>query len=271
LWAGCGGPTTPPAEQYFNDVKKNLTALDYDAATKNLEKLVSLGEEQPLAQQGVILETALLTAMAEGTKQMGDAYRDGYREPAAAAYKPQFTKMKTDYYGICRVRFMNAMENVMKQRAKLGEKPMPLDVSFPDFSGQDHPAIASVQGGHLPNDRDRYRAELESVRNSLGRTMARIVGAGEDLAKGQAVFEKGGVQVDPRVYLIEMSNTFMHLSDVFDRRALDDQRYKRISLEVVRDNLDRALALLEAKPDKELEARAKELRAEVEKTLKELP
>jgi hypothetical protein len=57
---------------------------------------------------------------------------------------------------------------------------------------------------------------------------------------------------------------------MFDRRGLDDARYRRISLEVVRDNADVVLILLEKKPDKELETRAKKLKADCEAALKKL-
>lgn len=270
---GCSsGPGSAPGpELYYSDAKKNLVTLDYEAALKNLDRLVKSGEGQPLARQGAIVRTALLTAMAEGSKQMGDAYRDGSTEPAAGPYKSQFTRMKADYYGITRVRLMNAMETVLAQRAKLGDQTMPLDLAFPDFTGQEHAAVTKVRNGRLPSDADRYRAEMENVRNALARTLAFLVGVGDNVAKGKTVFEKGGVQIDPRVYLIELSERFLKLSDVFDRRALDDPPNRRITLEVVRDNLDLAAKMLEAKPDKDLEARVKKLKADCEKALKALP
>lgn len=271
LLPGCtGAPPTPTAELYFSDAKKNLTSLDYDAALKNLDRLVKAAGEQPLGQQGAVLRTALLVGLADGTKQMGDAYGSGIKQPSAQARQAQFVKMRADYYGIARVRLMNAMEAVMAQRAKLGEKSVPLDVRFPEYSGTPHPAVEKIRNGQWAEDNDRYRAELESVRNSLARVFAQIAGVGDDVAKGHALFDKGGLQIDPRVYLIELSNDFLRLSEMFGRQALDDPRYHRISLEVIRDTLDVALKLLAAKPDKNLEAQAKKLKASCEKTLKTL-
>lgn len=270
---GCSsGPGSAPGpELYYSDAKKNLVTLDYEAALKNLDRLVKSAEGQPLGHQGAIVRTALLTAMAEATKQMGDAYRDGSTEPAAGPYKSQFTRMKADYYGIARVRLMHAMESVLAQRGKLGDQTMPLELAFPDFSGQEHAAISKVRSGRLPSDADRYRAEMESVRNALARTLAGLVGADDDVAKGKVVFEKGGVQIDPRIYLVELSDRFMKLSELFDRRALDDPPNRRVTLEVVRDNLDLAAKMLQTKPDKDLEARVKKLKADCEKALKALP
>lgn len=264
-----GGPTTPTAEQYFSDAKKNLATLDYEAALKNLDRLVKSAEGQPLAQQGTVLRTALLTSMAEASSKMAEAYGSGAGQPDAASRQSQFIKMKSDYYGIARVRLMNSMEAVMAQRSNLGEQGMALDIAFPDFMGTEPAAISKVQKGQWVDDNARYRAELEIVRNALAGTLARLAGAA-DTNKGRAAFEKGGVQIDPRVYLLELSNMFYRLSEMFDRRALDDSRYRRISLEVVRDNADVVLILLEKKPDKELETRAKKLKADCEAALKKI-
>jgi len=267
LVSSCGPPPAPPAQQFFADAKNNLKAMDYDAALKNLDRLIAAAEGQPLGQQGVILRTALYTAVAEGTKRMAEAYDEGWR--AARVDHSQFVTMKSNYYGICRVRLMNAMESVMGQRNKLDE-PMTLEAAFPDYSGTDPVMVAMIEKGQYPKDEERFRAEREVVRNALARTLARMVGAGEDVAKGKAAFEKGSVQIDPRVYLLELSAMFYTLSEIFDRKVLDDSRYRGLSVEVVRDNMDILLKMLESKPDKDLETRAKKLKADCEKEIKKL-
>ena len=268
---GCTStPPTPAPVQYFADAKKNLDSLDYEAALKNLDRMIAAAGDQPIGQQGIVLRTALLTALAEGTKQMAETYGEGMKKPPAQARQAQFVRMRSDYYGICRVRLLSAMESGMKQRTKLGDKAMELQVNFPGFTGTQHPAISRIRDGYWVEDAERYRAELESVRNALARTLARLVGAGDDVHKGRTMFEKGSVQIAPAVYLFELSTAFRRLSEIFERRGLDDASYRRTCLEVVRDNLDATLKLLQAKPDKELEARAKKLKEESEKTLKSL-
>ncbi len=269
--ASCtGAPPTPTAEQYFNDAKNNLASLDFDTALKNFDRMVKAAGDQPLAQQGIALRTALLTALAQGSKQMAEIYGAGVKQPAASTRQGEFSRMRSDYLGISRTRLMDAMQALMGQRSKLGDKPLRLDVSFPSFSGSDPPELAKIEAGYWVEDANRYRAELAMDRNALARTLARLAGAGDDVNKGQVLFSKGGVDIDPRVYLIELSNAFQKLSQIFDRRALDDPRYLRICNEVIRDNMDLSLKLLAAKPDKDLEAQAKKLKAECEKQLKTL-
>lgn len=267
--AGCA-PPTPTTQQYFNDAKKNLASMDYDAALTNLDRLTKAAGNEPLGQQAAVLRTALLLALANGTREMADAYGTGMKESPAERRRSQFLRMRADYYSIARVRFMNAMEAAMAQRGKLGQQGLPLEVPFPDFAGTPHGAVARIKGGYWVEDPDRYRAELEAVRNSLALVLAQLAGAGGDPHKGKAAFEKGGLQIDPRVYLLEMSDNFLRLSEIFERKALDDPRYHRTSLEITRDTLDVALKLLEAKPDKDLQERAKKTRVDCEKRLKAL-
>ncbi len=270
LSACTSAPPTPAGEQYFNDAKNNLSAMDYQTALKNLDRLIKSAGDQPLGQQGIVIRTMLLTAMAEGAQRMAEAYSTGAKQPAAQAQRAAFTKMRSDYYGVARVRLMNAMEGVMSQRAKLGDQALRLDLPFPAFSATEHPALGQIKAGRTVSDAERYRAELESVRNSFARGMAGLAGAGEDIHKGHARFEQGNVQVDPSLYLVEVTEDFLHMADIFGPRGLDDSRYRRTTLEVVRDNLDLAAKLLAAKPDKDLEARVKKLKAECDKQLKAL-
>ena len=65
VWSGCSsGPSTSPTEQSVADIKANLASMDYEAALKNLDRLIKNAEGQPIAQQAIILRTALLTAKA---------------------------------------------------------------------------------------------------------------------------------------------------------------------------------------------------------------
>ena len=263
-------PATTPSEQYFADVKSNLAALDYNTALKNLDRLIQAAGDQPLGEEGKVLRAALLTALADGSKHMAETYEAGLKERAAQARIGQFTRMRADYYGICRVRLLDAMQTVMGQRAKLGDKPILLHMAFPDFIGIEIPVLGKIKGGYLIEDADRYRAETESNRNALARIVASLVGAGGDVNKGRQMFSTGSAEIDPRVYLIELSDAFLRLCEIFERQALDDPRYLRLTNEVIRDNMDIGLKLLATRPDKDLEAHAKKIRGESEKRLKAL-
>jgi hypothetical protein len=200
---------------------------------------------------------------------MAEAYAAGSKEPAAQSRYGPFNRMRSDYYGIARTRLLDAMQSVMNQRGKLAN-PMSIEVAFPGFTGTPDPALVKIKGGHWAEDPERYGAEIQLDRNTLARTLSAIAGAGGDPSKGQQVFASGKVEIDPRVYLIELSSSFLKTGGIFETTALNEADHLRIVNQVVRDNLDVALKLLAAKPDKDLEARAKKLQADCDKTLKKL-
>lgn len=272
LVGACGsGPATPTAAQYYQTAKDNLRAMDFDTAVKNLDRMIDAAGTQPLAQEGILLRAVLLTALAEGDAHVADAYSTGSRQPGGQAQFGLFSKFRSDYYGMARVHFMNAMEAVMAQRQRIPVDPVPLNVQFPDFTGTDPPALAQIQSGRTVSDAERYRAELECSRNAFARRLASVVGAGDDVHKGHAKFAAGGVQIDPRAYLLDMSEEFLRLSEMFGPRAMNEVRYIRATHEVVLDNLRVVEALLEKKPDAELQARAQKMKQDCEKRMKSLP
>ncbi|MBI1750202.1 MAG: hypothetical protein HY234_01765 [Acidobacteria bacterium] len=266
----CSGEPSKPAALPFTAAKENLATLDYEAALKNLDKTIKAAPDEPDGKEAVVIRIALLTSMAQGSREMAQAYGVGVKQPAARNQSGAFTRMRSDYFGISRVRLMNAMEAVLAQRAKLSDAPMPLNIKFPDFSGAEHAALEKIRHGMAVQESDRYRAELETSRNHLARVMAALAGAGDDVHKGHAVFEKGAVQLDSRVYLLELTAAFYKLGEIFDAKALDDPRYLRTTFEVVQGNLDALDKLLAARPDKDLETRSKKLRADCEKALKKI-
>lgn len=270
LAACSGAPPTSPGERDLVDARNSLKASDFNAALKDLDGAIKSAGDEPLGQQAVVLRVALVTALADASKQMAEVYGLGAKEPAAQSRYGPFNKMRSDYYGIARSRLMDAMQSVMDRRRKLSANPMPIEVNFPGFTAGRDPTVTRIKSGQWVTDADRLGAELQADRNALARTLSALAGAGQDPDKGQQLFSSGKVDIDPRVYIIELSSSFLRIGGMFEPRALNEPAHLRTVNEVVRGNLEVALKLLATKPDKDLEARAKKMQAECEKTLKKL-
>jgi hypothetical protein len=178
--------------------------------------------------------------------------------------------MRSDYYSTANSLLMDAMQTMINQRSKLSGNAIPVEVSFPGFTGTT-PGLTRVKEGQFITDSDRLSAEVQTDRNALAVVLSAIAGAGQDPNKGQAAFSSGKVDIDPRVYLIEISKSFLQTGAMFESSGINQPDRLRTLNEVVRGNLDVALKLLAAKPDKDLEARVKKMQADCEKTLKKLP
>jgi hypothetical protein len=262
------GPTKPPGEQFLSDARNSLKASDFSAALTNLEASMKAAPDEPAGRQAAVLRVALVTAMADASKQMAEAYSTGARQPAART--GAFGRMRNDYYGVARTRLMDAMQSVMNQRGKLGANTMTVEVTFPGFAGGTDPAVTKIKNGQWIEDPERYGAEMLADRNALAKILSAMAGAGQDVKKGEQMFASGKVEIDPRVYLLELSDDFLQTGGIFDLRALNELDHLRTVNQVVKGNLDVLEKLLAAKPDKDLETREKKMKDDVEKMLKKL-
>ncbi len=270
LVACSGSPPRSISEQQLADARNSFKASDFNAALNSLDCAIKSAGDEPVGQQAAVLRVALATALADANKQMAEAYGLGAKEPAAQSRFGPFNKTRSEYYSVARSRLMDAMQSMMDQRRKLSANPLPIEVNFPGFTGGTEPTVTRIKSGQWVTDADRIGAELQADRNALARILSALAGAAEDPTKGQQIFSSGKVDIDPRVYLIALSRSFLEIGGLFQPRALNELNHLRTVNEVVRGNLEVALELLAMKPDKDLEARAKKMQAECEYTLKRL-
>lgn len=264
------GPPTSPGEKDLSDARNSLKVSDFNAALKSLDSAIGSSGDEPLGQQAVALRALLATALADADKQMAEAYGLGAKEPVAQSHLAPFNRTRSDYYLSARSHLMDAMQSLMDQRRKLGANPIPVEVDFPAFTGGAAPAVTRIKNGESVTDADRLGGELQVDRNALARILSAVAGAGQEPSKGQQIFSRGKVDIDPRVYIIELSGNFLQTGAIFEPRALNELQHLRTVYEAVRGNLEVEMKLLAAKPDKDLEARAKKMQADCEYVLKKL-
>lgn len=267
LLACSSAPTSSDSNKHFMDARTSLTSSDFDAALRNLDRAIKTAPDESERQQAVILRTVLVTAEADAYRQMAEAYYMGAKQPQAQGHTGEFYKQRSDYYSTGSSLLMDAMQSLMNQRVKMGATAMPLETPFPGFTGT-NPGMTKIKDGRLVGDSERIGAELQADRNALAVVLSAIAGAGQDPQKGQDAYSSGKVQIDPRVYIIELSNSFLQSGAMFEPRGMNQPDKLRTVNEVVKGNLEVATKLLAANPDKELEARVKKLLADCDKGTK---
>jgi len=267
LMACSNAPTTSDSNQSIIDARNSFKSSDFKAALRNLDKAIKLAPDDAARQQAVALRTVLVTALADANKQMAEAYAAGARQPAAQSHPGPFYNMRSDYYNNAKSYLMDGMQSVMNQRAKMSGNPIPMEVSFPGFTGT-NPGLTKIKSGQFVSDSERLSAEAQADRNALAVVLSAVGGAGQDPVKGQELFSSGKVDVDPRVYIIELSNSFLQTGAIFEFRGLNEPDRLRTVNEVVDGNLAVAQKLLDAKPDKDMEARVKKMQCDCDKVLK---
>jgi len=270
FFACSSGPTVSTDVQHFNEVKANLQASDFKAALTNLDITIKTTNDVNLRKQASVIRVALITAFADAYQQMGEAYHIGAREPAAQSQLGAFYKVRGDYNNTARSYLMDAMQTVMNQRDKLDASPVAIEVPFPGFTGGADQTLVRIKNGQFVSDADRLNTEQQLERNALARILTAIAGGGQDLNKGRDLYSAGKVNVDARAYIIELSDTFLRVGNMFDVRGTNETDKLRTVNQVVEGNLVVATKLLAAKPDKDLEARIKKMQADCDKCLKRL-
>jgi len=268
LCACSGAPQGSLGEQQFGDAKNNLKSSDFKAALNNLNGTIKNSNDDSLRQQALVLRIALVTALADANEQMAEAYQAGAKAPLAYSKTTIFHRQSSDYYSEARAYLMDAMQAVMDQRSKLNATPMTIEVAFPGFVGGPDPSVAKIKSGEFVGDAERLNAELQLDRNALAHVLAGFAGANEDLNKGREIYNAGKVSVDPRVFIVVLSDEFLRIGVMFDKKGINEPDKFRTVNQVVHDNLDVATKLLADKPDKDLQARVKKMQADCEKCLK---
>jgi hypothetical protein len=263
-------PTVSISERQFGDAVNNLKSSDFRAALNNLSSAIKSTNDEALRQKALVLRTALVTALADANEQMAEAYNLGGRQPLAHSNTTAFLKARSDYSNTARAFLMDAMQAAMDQRSKLNDTPTPIEIAFPGFTGGDDPAVAKIRSGQFVSDNERLNGELQMERNCLAQVLAGFAGAGKDLNKAREIYNAGKVDVDPRVYIVVLSDEFLRIGAIFDTRWINEPDKFRTVNQVVKGNLEVAVKLLAAKPDKELEARVKKMQADCDKCLKRL-
>ncbi len=270
LFACSNAPRVSTTEQQFIDAKNNLNSSDFKAALDNLNGTIKFTSNEAQRQQALLLRVALVTALADADEQMAEAYHLGAKQPSAQSQTGAFYKERSDYNNAARTYLMDAMQYLMDQRSKLSVNPVPIEVAFPGFTGGTDAGLARIKNGQLISDADRQNAELQLDRNCFAHVLAGFAGADQDLNKGREIFSAGKVDVDPRLYIIVLSDNFLRIGEMFDTRAMNDPDKLRTVNQVVRGNLEVANKLLAAKPDKDLETRVKKMQTDCDKCLKRL-
>jgi len=255
--AGCSsGPTLPEGDQRFLDATNNLKASDFKAAMTNLGATLKSTTSPGVKEQAYVIHVALETAMAEANKNMGEAYQLGAKQPAASGHTGAFYKNRSDYYNTAHAQLMDAMQAVLDQRAKLGDAALTIEVPFPGFTGTNS-GIGNVKNGQLISDGERAGAEQQAARDALAGVLSAMAGAKDNPNKGKEIYGAGKVQIDPRVYLLALNDSFLGTAVMFGPRGTNESDHLATVNQVVKGNLEIVNKLLAAKPDKDLEAQAK--------------
>jgi len=251
-----GPPTatmgTPPF--YWQAAKETWATADYMKAADHLEQLCKSQNE--FTERAQPWRLVLTGGMAKGYMELANAFEAGGR---ANQFNPTpFRRNTADLRTLAARRALQFAETFLAFSKHDHTKPILLAFSYPTGSAAPIADLGKISDGALLAPAKIEVIQHQAVERGVLRATTAAAGAPDDLAKTQAVFQAGEVQVPHDTFALAMVVMLHEQAQLFSRDKLDmPERLKLFC--------DQALeALKHVQETKE----TKELAAKIQKTLK---
>ena len=265
-WLGsCSSQTAGPKfgtpEWYWSGARDQFAAGDFAKAQEHLEKL--LATSNPFRERAAVFHLVLLAGMAEGYRDLAEAYSDG--EKASKNQSMDFHRVVTDMQRFSRQYTIGLAEDAGRFSKEMGSAPQfAMDFTFPSGTATEVATLERVRKGIFPAEADRLSAQRQAVARQVVLATAAFAGAGNDPAKAAEMFKTQPVQVPRATFLMGLAENLLEESSLFDRKKLNDPDKKKIMLQLAADCLKSATEGGDAATQKQ----AKDVRAKIEKEQK---
>ncbi|MYC81724.1 MAG: hypothetical protein F4X19_06475 [Acidobacteria bacterium] len=266
--AGCSQEPqvdTNTPEYLFSEVHKAVADGRFEKALESSGALQTKFPKSEQAAKARLLSIVLLLGQSDGYRSIADAYLAGME-----ADPDQYGTLRSTAFNYHRKRksvalvLYQACDRFLKRHTP--ESTYALESSWPvDDSEQGPDQLEEVRGGNLLDSEQQEEVEVVELPKGVARTLARFVGAEEDLAQARTTLGQGAVDLVPSGVLLTMAQCILDNQKLFGREGLSEVKNYSIFLHQADKTLNMALASLEEHPDEAIQAGADELKAEIDK------
>ena len=266
VFSGCSGVDSGPAAGtpawYWQAAVDTFAAADFTKTQEHLENLTK--SESEWQKRAAAWRLVVLSGLARGYVDLGDAYGEGARENEAQA--AQFRNPIQQYRRYARQYAINLTESVGPfQKLVSTDESVHLDFSFPAGSVNQSPVLTSVSGGTLPKEGPQAEAEDAAIKRGI-LLQATLLSSGQDeVNKARSIFKGGSPQVPRLVFMAGLAKTLYTMAGLFDRLHLNEPDIGKILVQRSEDCLKQAL---EAE-DEEIKKLAEAVQEEIDNDTKE--
>ena len=248
-------------EWYWSGARDQFAAGDFAKAQEHLEKL--LATSSPLKERAAVWHLVLLAGMAEGYRDLAEAYSDG--EKASKDQGREFHRIVIDMQRSLRQYTIGLAEDAGRFNKEMGSAPqVAMDFTFPNGTATEVATLERVRKGIFPAEADRLSAQRQALARQMVLSTTAMAGAGKDSAKATEMFKTQPVQVPRATFFMVLAQNLLDGSAIFDRKKLNDPDKKKILLQLAADCLKSAGEGGDAATQKQ----AKDVRAKIEKEQK---
>lgn len=228
---------------------------------------VDLQTKFPKSEQTVkaqLLEIIVLAGQSEGYRNIADAYLAGME-----ADPQQYGKLRSTAFNYHRKRksvalaLYQACDRFLKRHSP--QTTYALESLWPvDDSDKGPDQLEEVRAGKLLDSEQQQQVEVVALPMGIARMLARFLGSEGDLVQAQTTLKQGAMDLVPSQLLLTVTQCLLDNQKLFGREGLSEIKNYSLFLREALESLNLALARLQDRPDETIQARADELKEQIE-------
>jgi hypothetical protein len=220
LVACSSGPTPPQKgtpEFYWQAARETSTTADYLKTADHLDALAKT--ENQYTGRAQTWRLVLTAGMTKAFMELGDNYEYGAR--INKANPTPFRKRVSDYRNMAGRLSLQFAETFRSFRQAHQEAEIVLGFPFPTGSAGQVALLSKLSNGIFLSESEQETVQKRMLERWILIGAAKAVGAGEDTAKAQSMFQAGEVKVPRGIFMMAMANALFDQSQLYTRMKLD--------------------------------------------------
>lgn len=251
-------------EYFFSQMKDAVRDGRYEKAISWASDLRTTFPRSEQADKARLLKIIVLAGLSDAYRNIAEAYLSGME-----ASPEQYGKLRSTAFNIHRKRksvalsLYQASDGFLKRHSP--QSTYVLESSWPaDASGQSSEQLDQVRSGELLDSEEQQLLEVNEQPVGVARTLARFVSAEEDHALAQKTLEQGSVDLVPSQLLLAVAQCLLDNQKLFGREGLSEARSYYLFLRKASESLNLALDSLQDRPDEAIQAKADQMKEQIE-------
>ncbi len=266
----CAPPVPRPtgAAADFDDAKVMFKRGRFDRAVGFTDNLVTASPPNKFTEKARVLRAVILVGEIKAYKSLAEAYSKGVDTTQNSHFKAAYEQQRHDNLQLGGKRALDLGEVALRlTQGGVLPKELVLEASYPDIEGpvEVKELLRVSEGGWVEPDRQEAAA-VDTLRKGVDDSLAEVMGG--DRSKARAALSAGPVKLDSVDFGLYLVRMVFEGASLFDRKHFrDSQKFK--TLLNVGDGVTKAVsAMLKEKPDKEKEAKVKNLQGQIKAALR---
>ena len=250
----------------YDNAKIMFGLSDFDRSLEYATELAKADPPTEFTERGQVISVILMSGLARGYKELAEGYRDGIEKLKNPSERPAYSRRRYDYYQYSKTRALQLAE--LSTRYLQGQegdevKDFAVELPYPEIE----PSVSNqeldrvLEGMHL-EDPEHTIAELKAIRKCMRRSLAGALGVEEDNVR--AALESGSARISNVAFDLFLARQLVELTGTFGPKGLRENRTRIAVCDRADAVVEKALAILKANPDEDLEKVAADIQKDIE-------